>query len=442
MVNNPAQTRILAPNEQAHARKIRLRWLIVVSSLPFLGILTAFGIAPDTDTTHVAVQTIVENLPLSSSLSVEDNQSSTVSFWRDERIERGDTAAAVLQRLGVNNAQITLFLKNIPATHALIAVKPGKRIQAQVTGLGDLIWLRHISSNGQMLQIANQNNKLVVSNQAIKLDAHTVMKSGTIQNTLFAATDAADIPDAIATQLADIFSTNIDFHQDLKRGDRFNLIYEMLEHNGEPVMTGRILAAEFTNSGHTYRAILSDVGGKSTYYTPDGKPLKSAFLRSPVAFSRISSGFAMRYHPILKKWKQHKGIDYAAPIGTKVMAIADATVDFVGQETGYGNLIVLKHAGIYSTAYGHLSAFAKGLHRGEKVTQGEVIGYVGMSGWATGPHLHYEFRVAGVPTNPLTAKMPSALPITAALMPLFKEKTQDLIGQLALLDDVKQVAMK
>jgi murein DD-endopeptidase MepM/ murein hydrolase activator NlpD len=436
------QAKILAPKEHAHARKIRLRWLIAVSSLPFLGILTAFGIAPDTDTAHIAVQTIVENLPLSSSLSVEDNQSNTVSFWRDEQVERGDTAAAILQRMGVNNSQIALFLKNAPATKALIAVKPGKRIQAQVTGLGDLIWLRHFSNDGKMLQIDHQNNQFLVSKQAIKLDVHTVMKSGIIQNTLFNATDAADIPDAIATQLADIFSTNIDFHQDLQQGDHFNLIYEMLEHDGEPIMTGRILAAEFINSGHTYRAILSDVGGKSAYYTPDGKPLKNAFLRSPVAFSRISSGFAMRFHPILKKWKQHKGVDYAAPIGTKVMAIADATVDFVGQQTGYGNLIVLKHAGIYSTAYGHLSAFAKGLHRGEKVAQGDVIGYVGMSGWATGPHLHYEFRVAGVPTNPLTAKMPSALPVTASLMPMFKTKTQNLIGQLELLDGVQQVAME
>ncbi len=442
MTDQPPKTDILTHHEHSHARKIRLRWLIVASSLPLLGILTAFGIAPDTDTTHVPVQTIIENLPLSTSLTVSDTQSPTVSLWHDEQVERGDTAARVLQRLGINSDQIALFLKSASATQALIAIKPGKRIQAQVTGSGELVWLRHIGTDGQMVQIDNQNQQLVVSKQAIQLDTRTVMKSGVIHDSLFAATDAAGIPDSIATQIADIFSTDIDFHQDLRSGDRFNLVYEVLEHDGEAVMTGRVLAAEFVNGGHVYRAVLSDVTGKAEYYTPDGKPMKKSFMRSPLAFSRISSGFAMRFHPILKKWKQHKGIDYAAPIGTKVMAIADATVDFVGQQTGYGNLIVLKHAGNYSTAYGHLSAFAKGLHRGEKVAQGDVIGYVGMTGWATGPHLHYEFRVAGVPTNPLTAKIPTAFPIATQLMPTFRRATQTLVGQLDLLHGTNLVAME
>lgn len=443
MIESKQKTNILTHSARLHTRKIRLRWLILLSSLPFLGMATAFGIAPQTDTAQVPIKTVVENLPLSETLTLTNTQPATTSYWLDERIERGDTATSILQNIGVNNDQIALFLKSTTATHALIQLKPGNRIQAQITGTGDIIWLRHITADGTMLQINPKANTFVATQQSVKLDTQTVMKSGVINGSLFAATDAAGIPDSIAMQIADIFSTDVDFHQELRKGDHFNLVYEMLYHDGQPVMTGRVLAAELINAGHTYRAILSNVANsKGEYYTPDGKPLKKAFLRSPLAFSRISSGFAMRYHPILKKWRMHKGIDYAAPMGTKVMAIADATVAFVGQKTGYGNFILLKHSGNYSTAYAHLSAFAKGLHKSEKVAQGEVIGYVGMTGWATGPHLHYEFRIAGIPTNPLTAKIPRAFPIAAQLMPSFEQAAQPLVAQLDLLDGTNLIAMK
>ncbi|MDA8224547.1 MAG: M23 family metallopeptidase [Betaproteobacteria bacterium] len=443
MIDHESKTGILPHGSAAQARKKRLRWLVIASSVPLLGILTAFGIAPGTDTTQIPVKTVIEQLELPGTPDSIDAPADTTGYWHNERIERGDTAASVLQRLGVNDEQIARFLKSPAATHALIQIRPGQRIQAEVTGSGRLIWLRHLLSNSQMLEITPGKAGFEANRQQVALETHTIMKSGVIRDSLFGATDAAGIPDAIAMQIADIFSTDIDFHQDLRHGDRFNVIYEMMYHNGEPVMAGRVLAAEFINAGHSYRAVLSDVeGGKPEYYTPDGKPMKKAFLRSPLPFSRISSGFAMRFHPILKKWKQHKGIDYAAPIGTKVMAIADATVAFVGQERGYGNIIVLQHAGAYSTAYGHLSAFAKGLHRGEHVSQGQIIGYVGMTGWATGPHLHYEFRVAGIPTNPLTAKMPSAFPIAAQRMPRFRQMTQPLVSQLELLHDTNLVALE
>lgn len=443
MIKSKQKTSILTHSERMHARKIRLRWLIALSSLPLFGMVTAFGIAPQTDTTQIPIKTIVENLPIPTSLAQSRPQETATNYWRDERIERGDTAASILQRLGVNDDQIALFLKSPDATRNLIQIRPGRRIQAQVTDTGNLIWLRHIGSDGTMLQIDAAAGTFKATQQTAQLETQTVMKSGEIRNSLFGATDAAGIPDSIATQIAEIFSTDIDFHQDLRQGDRFNVVYEVLYHNGEPVMTGRVLAAEFTNAGHTYRAIFSKVANSNgEYYTPDGKPLKKAFLRSPLAFSRISSGFEMRFHPILKQWRQHKGIDYAAAIGTKVMAIADATVEFVGQQTGYGNFIVLKHNGNYSTAYGHLSAFAKGLHKGEKVSQGQVIGYVGMTGWATGPHLHYEFRIAGVATNPLTAKIPTAFPIATQLLPKFEQSARPLIAQLNLLDGTNLVAME
>ncbi|WP_124949894.1 peptidoglycan DD-metalloendopeptidase family protein [Sulfuriferula thiophila] len=443
MQKTELKTSILTHSERLHARKIRLRWLIAISSLPLFGMVTAFGIAPQTDTAQVTIQTVVENLPAPASLTQADSQDVVTNYWRDERIERGDTVASILQRLGVNDEQIALFLKAPEATRALIQIKSGKRIQAQVTDTGNLVWLRNIAADGTMLEISADAGTFKTAQQAAQLESHTVMKSGEIRNSLFGATDAAGIPDSVATQMAEIFSTDIDFHQDLRRGDRFNVVYEVFSHNGVPVMTGRVVAAEFTNAGHTYRAVFSDVANsKGEYYSPDGKPLKKAFLRSPLAFSRISSGFEMRFHPILKQWRQHKGIDYAAPTGTKVMAIADATVEFVGQQSGYGNFIVLKHNGNYSTAYGHLSAFAKGLHKGEKISQGDLIGYVGMTGWATGPHLHYEFRIAGVATNPLTANIPTAYPIATQFMPKFRQETQPLVAQLNLLDGTNLVAME
>ncbi|HET9113480.1 MAG TPA: peptidoglycan DD-metalloendopeptidase family protein [Burkholderiales bacterium] len=435
MIENKQETGILTHTERLHARKIRLRWLIALSSIPLFGIVTAFGIAPQTETAPVAIQTVIENLPLPQNLKFTDSTPENTSYWRDERVERGDTVASILQRLGASNDQIDSFLKSANASRALLQIKPGQRVQAQITGAGDISWLRHINPNGTMLEITHGDQGFKSSNLPVKLETRTIMKSGVINGSLFSATDAAGIPDSIATKIADIFSTDIDFHHDLRKGDHFNLLYEVLYHDGQPVMTGRVLAAEFVNGGHAYRAVLSTVANsKGEYYTPEGKPLKKAFLRSPLAFSRITSGFAMRFHPILKQWRMHKGIDYGAPIGTKVMAIADGTVDFAGQQTGYGNFIVLKHSGNYSTAYGHLSAFAKGLHKGEHVTQGEVIGYVGMTGWATGPHLHYEFRIGGVPTNPLTAKIPRAFPIDARLMPTFRQASREWIAELNLME--------
>ena len=218
---------------------------------------------------------------------------------------------------------------------------------------------------------------------------------------MFAATDDAGLPDSVATQLAEIFGGEIDFHRDLRRGDHLSVIYETIYHDGRPLRGGRVLCAEFVNDGHTYRAVYFQAAdGKGAYYSPEGKSLKKAFLRSPLEFSRITSGFSMRLHPILKEWRAHKGVDYAAPTGTRVKATADGAVDFVGVQRGYGNVVILRHQGKYTTYYGHLKGFASGVRKAMRVAQGDTIGYVGMSGMATGPHLHYEFRINDVQQNP------------------------------------------
>ncbi|WP_413438456.1 OapA family protein [Sulfuriferula sp. GW1] len=429
--------------DKLHARKVRLRWLVAASALPLFGIIAAFGVAPQTDTNNIPVSTVIENLTVPSTIIEADNSIPSTAYWRDERIESGDTVATILDRLGVSSEESAKFLHNPAATRALAQIKPGRRIQAQTTDSGELLWLRHINSSGSLLQISRQGQNFTVTQQQAALETRTVMKSGEIHNSLFGATDAAGIPDSIVTQMATLFSADIDFHRDIRRGDQFKVVYEVLYSSGEPVMTGHILAAEFTNNGHTYKAVyFRQPDGKGEYYTPDGKSLKKAFLRSPIEFSRISSGFGMRYHPILKQWREHKGVDYAAPAGTKIKAVADAVVAFAGQENGYGNFILLQHSGNYSTAYGHLSAFAKGLHKGEKIHQGDVIGYVGSTGWATGPHLHFEFRIAGVAVNPLTAKIPYAFPISAQYQPMFRSATQPLVAKLNLLNGTNLAALE
>lgn len=434
--NKPA---ILAQNSAPQERKISLRWMIGLSSLPLFGIVAAFGIAPDTETRRVPVQTVIEQLDLPSA-----TESATAgAYWREEKIQRGDTISSLLERLDVSNEDIAAFLRSSKDSKGIRQLVPGRTVRAKTTEDGELLSLRYLSNSDSMLTVDKENGTFHASDKSVPLELRTMMKSGEIRSSLFAATDTANIPDNIATQMADVFSSDIDFHQDLRKGDRFNVVYEVFYHNGEPVKTGRVLAAEFVNQGKAYRAVyFQDRDGRGGYYTPDGKNLRKAFLRSPLEFSRVTSGFTnARYHPVLKEWRAHKGVDYGAPVGTRVKATADGSVEFVGKQGGYGNLVVLKHQGQYSTVYGHLSGFAKGLHKGSKINQGDVIGYVGMTGLATGPHLHYEFKVAGVQRNPLSIAMPTAFPIAAQYKSDFEKHAKLLAGRLELLRNTNLAAL-
>jgi len=242
-------------------------------------------------------------------------------------------------------------------------------------------------------------------------------------------------PDSITMQVAEIFSGEIDFYSDLRKGDRFSVIYEADYNNGNLIKTGRVLATEFINDGKTYRAFMyRDSEGQVGYYTPEGKSLHKSFLRSPLEFSRISSGFSLgRFHPILQTMRAHKGVDFAAPIGTRIKATSDGVVSFVGTKSGYGNVIILQHQNGISTVYGHLSRFVSGLRKGMKVSQGEIIGFVGMTGLATGSHLHYEFLLHGQHRNPMTIALAAAVPIEAKYSADFAATSSALSSQLNLL---------
>jgi murein DD-endopeptidase MepM/ murein hydrolase activator NlpD len=423
---------ILAQKPFLQERKFSLRWLVAISSLPLFGIVAAFGIAPETQTRQIPVHTVIENLQLPSAAAPSDVAG---NFWHEERIQRGDTMSALLDRLNVNDEDITGFMQSAKDSKALRLLIPGRIVRAQTDSEGNLLSLQYISSSESMLKVEKQAGGFKASDDAVPLESRLMMKSAEIKSSLFGATDAANIPDNIAMQIADIFSSDIDFHSDLQKGDKFTVVYESFYNKGELIKTGRVLAAEFINSGKSYRAVyFQDREGRGGYYTPEGKNLRKAFLRSPLEFSRVTSGFTnARFHPVLKEWRAHKGVDYGAPTGTRVKAVADGTVTFVGRQGGYGNLLILQHQGQYSTAYGHLSAFAKNLRRGSKVNQGDIVGQVGMTGLATGPHLHYEFRIAGVQRNPLNIAMPTAFPIAAQYKADFNKMAENLAMRLNLL---------
>lgn len=413
-------------------RSIRKRLLLALATLPFLGVVAAFGIAPDTATENITRETVVEAVALPEPQAIDTG---AFDFWREERIGRGDTLSSLLSRLGVNASDARDFLSGTRQTPALGRLVPGKTVLARVSAAGQLMLFRYLASDDTLVTVSRSGGAFQAQQDQVALETRLIMRSGKIQGSLFGATDAADVPDRIATEMAEAFSGDIDFHKDLRRGDHFSVVYEAQYFDGQMIKTGRLLAAEFVNQDKAHRALyFKDAQGRDGFYTPEGQSMKRAFLKSPMPFTRISSGFSnARYHPVLKEWRAHRGIDYAAPTGTPIRAISDAVVGFVGKQGGYGNLIVLNHQGPYSSAYGHLSRFGKGIKRGARVNQGQVIGYVGATGLATGPHLHYEFRVNGVQKNPLALKLPTAYPLDARSKGQFAAQAQPLVQRLELL---------
>lgn len=433
-----AKSVILAQNLLRLVLRNSLTRLFVVVVLPFVGVVAAFGIAPNTVVDQPALSKVIEDISLPRLAATAETDE---SFWREERIQRGDTLAALLSRLQVNDPEAEVALRSTRETKVFRQLIPGRTIRAKTTVDGKLHALQYLNSN-KVFSAERGPDGITVLEQSAELEARTQMQSGVIRSSLFAATDALNLSDAIAIQIAEIFSTDIDFHRDLRKGDRFTVVYENFYHLGDAVKSGRVLAAEFVNQGKTYQAVyFQNSDGQGGYYTFEGKNIRKAFLRSPIEFSRISSGFSnARFHPVLKQWRAHKGIDYAAVTGTRIRATADGVVEKAGVQGGYGNLIVLRHQSKYTTWYGHLSGFAKGIRRGARVSQGDVIGFVGSTGLATGPHLHYEFRINDVHQNPLQVVMPSAPPITADQKPEFEAATQPMAQRLTLLRGIINTA--
>ena len=413
-----------------------------IVGVSLFSMVTAFGSVARTTSADLPRHEVVEQLVLPTPAAAADGQQ---SFLREERVQRGDTVMELLRRLGVDDPAAVGFLKGSATTQNLFRqLSPGKNLVARTGPQGELQTLVFPLNGGKDQALVVERgvqggaSQFVASEQVLPLETQVLMKTAEIRYSLFGASDAAGIPDSVATQLADIFGGDIDFHRDLRKGDRFAVIYESVNYLGRPVRSGRILAAEFVNGGKAYRAawFADPAGGENSsgYYTAEGKNIRKAFLRSPLEFSRITSGFtAARFHPVLQKWRAHKGIDYGAPVGTRVKATGNGVVDYVGVQGGYGKVVVLRHQGRYTTLYGHLSGFAPGLRKGSRVSQGDVIGMVGATGLASGPHLHYEFRVSDVHQNPLAMALPSAPPLMPNQIGLFRTQTATHLSRIDLI---------
>ena len=421
---------------------------VLGASAVFLSVCAfgAVGVSPiapdpsDLPVTSVAQDLELPNLADQIAALQQDEQ----QFIHEERIRRGDSLGSLFTRLGIEDAQAQKFVRSDKLAKRLLSLQTGKRIQAETDENGLLLSMRATVSDGKSgeartITVQRKGEEFVALEAPAKLERRVEMRSREITSSLYAATDAnvdgGSIPDSIVGQIIEMFSTNIDFRSDVKRGDRFNVVYETFWLDGELIKTGRILAGEFVNRGTSYQSVWYEdpVSRQGGYYSLDGKSLKKAFLKSPIQYSRVSSGFSMRVHPISGKFKAHKGVDFAAATGTPIRAVADATVDFAGNGNGYGNMVVLKHWSSYSTAYAHMSRIAPGLRKGAKISQGQVIGYVGSTGWSTGPHLHYEFRVAGVAKDPNKFKSLAQQPLNQAELARFRMAAAEMNHRFSLM---------
>src|SRR5450830_538604 len=394
----------------------------VIAALLLSGGGGAFAVASFApDAAQLPVREVLEPVQALPIIVPADLDLQALKLFRSEVTRSSDTADTLLKRLGVDDPAAAAFLRSDATARLVLLGRGGRNVTAETSDHNSLLklsarWSADSESNFKRLVIENTPHGFQSRIESAAFTASTRLASGTIETSLFAATDDAKIPDSIATQLTEIFSGDIDFHRALRKGDRFSVVYETLEGDGEPLRTGRLLSAEFVNKGKTFQAMwfpdpvtdtaqqashgvrATDTRSKGAYYTLDGQSLRRAFLASPVAFSRVTSGFKMRFHPLLHVWKKHEGVDYAAPIGTPVRSVGDGVVDFAGVQNGYGNVIILRHHNNYKTVYAHLSRI--NVRKGESVSQGQNIGAVGATGWATGPHLHFEYRINGVYTDP------------------------------------------
>ena len=372
--------------------------------------------------------------PVSMPAPAAAPQEANIAFSTIEVVvSRNDTMDRLFRRFELNLADLAT-LRGLPEMHDQVdRLKPGETLRLMHRG-GELVGLERKLSDSETLKVTRDADGFSTDVLENPLEVRTRTASATIHSSLFQAAADADLDDRIALELAEVFQYDIDFVLDIQAEDRFTVVYEEVSQDGALLRTGNILAAKFVNEGREYRAVrYVDEQGHAEFFTPDGKSLRKAFIRTPVQFSRVSSRFnPSRRHPVLNTIRAHRGVDYAAPVGTPVRAAGEGRVRFVGQQGGFGNVIELEHGSGVVTVYGHLSRFASRLRRGQKVDLGQVIGYVGMTGLATGPHLHFEYRVRGVHKNPQTVALPDAAPIAASERDRFLASTAQLVNMLDL----------
>jgi murein DD-endopeptidase MepM/ murein hydrolase activator NlpD len=404
----------------------------VLLQIGLLAVVGALAVMPR-DETSLATAPQVPSTPVTDATPPPPQEANLAFSTIEVVVSRNDTMDRLFRRFELNLADLA-SLRNLPELRSQVdRLRPGESLRLMHRG-GELVGLERKLSDSETLKVTRDATGFVSDVLENPLETHVRTASATIDSSLFQAAADAQLSDRIAIELADIFQYDIDFVLDIQSGDRFAVVYEEVFQDGLPLRTGNILAAKFVNDGREYRAIrYVDAQGHAEYFTPDGKSLRKAFIRAPVQFSRISSRFnPSRRHPVLNRIRAHKGVDYAAPVGTPVRAAGEGRVRFVGSQGGYGNVVEIEHGSGVVTVYGHLSRFASKLRRGQRVDLGQVIAYVGSTGLATGPHLHYEYRIRGVHKNPQTVPLPDAAPIAAGEQERFLTATADLVNMLDL----------
>ena len=372
--------------------------------------------------------------PISNAIATADSEEAIIPpNWLTFTIQKGDTLSGLFFNQGLSAATLHQLINSSPAAKKqLTRIKPGETISMDIQE-GELKQLQYKANSLESLLFTRRSSDDFEYEQIIrKPTVKLLFANAVITDNLFTAATAANIPDKTTMQLASLFGWDIDFVQDIRKDDTFSLIYEEQLLDDQKIGYGKILAATFTNRGNKYEAVYyKDKNGKESYYSPTGKSMRKPFIRTPVEFTRISGRFAPnRLHPIFKTRRPHRGVDYAAPKGTPIKASGNGVIQFAGKQTGYGNVVYIKHSNNIVTVYAHQSRIARGIKKGQRVRQGQVIGYVGMTGWATGPHLHYEFRINGVHRNPLKVKFPNATPLNKSEMARFKIKSDILLASL------------
>lgn len=355
--------------------------------------------------------------------------------WDVVTVRRNETLGDIFSRAGLTAREVHEVVSLSPRTQELARIFPGEQLAMKV-GDGKLEGLQFDVDEASRVLLSRENGQLKEQIVQRQLDYRVQYAAARISSSLFGAGQEAGLSDPTIMKLADVFNYDIDFAQDLRSGDTFSLIYEEVWRDGERVRTGDILAASFTNRGkrfEVYRFVNAD--GRADYYSADGRSRARAFIRTPLEFSRITSRFSLgRKHPVLGTMRAHRGVDYGAPTGTPIKATGAGTVEFIGTQNGYGQVVILRHGKEFTTLYAHMSRFAKGLKKGSRVQQGQVIGHVGMTGLATGPHLHYEFRKGGLHRDPLSVDLPVADPLSGPEIARFKRISTPLIAQMSTLE--------
>ncbi len=440
MPPQPLTQRLL---QKAHQHRTGI---VVAATAALAGFgITAVAVAPLVPGAELPPQrTVIENVApqgLDGQLEALANHDFTLT--RSELTRASDTAATLLTRLGVRDADALAFLQSDSKARGLFAGRAGKMVLVRTRADGTLqdLVARYPVTDTELrkthftrLRLDKVDDVWRARQQDVPYGSEARLAGGTIRSSLFAATDEAGLPDAIATQLADIFASDIDMHRQLRKGDTFSVVYETLTADGQPVAwndgVGRVTAAEFVNGGRAHHAVWFAQGGeRGSYFDLNGRSKRNAFLASPMEFSRVTSGFAMRLHPIFQTMRAHLGVDYAAPTGTPVRAVGDGVVTVATRQNGYGNVVEIKHGGDRSTLYAHLNTID--VKVGQRVEQGQTIGGVGATGWATGPHLHFEFRVNGVHQDPmLVAKASESTTLDTAARQRFTQLSSQLQAKL------------